>query len=249
MNTSSNISTPLPLAFRLRLVDRLIARELDAAFAAEGVGRREWRALSIVAGASPVPAGPRGRGGRGFRALAERGWIERGDDGGVTLTDDGAAAKERLDALAEGVHDRATGAIPADDFDTLLRSLDAIARELGWDESQPMPARPGRGGGRRGGRGHHDGHRHGHGFGGHGHGHGFGGHGHGHGFGGHGHGHGHGHGFGGQGHDGRGFGPRFGEHHGTHGRPGRRGGVEAHPAVAEAFERGFVRGYEQAQRD
>ncbi|MEV5040600.1 hypothetical protein [Microbacterium sp. LMI1x-1-1.1] len=108
---------------------------------------------------------------------------------------------------------RISTAVPEDDYDTLLRSLDAIARELGWDESQPMPPRPGRG------------HRHG-GFGPR-------------------HGFGHGHG----------FGPRHshgGHGHGEYGRNcghGERRGFAPHPAVAEAFERGFSRGYEQAQRD
>lgn len=214
MNTSDSTNTPLPLGFRLRLVDRLIAREFASAFAAEGIGRREWCALNVVAGTSPAPAGPRGhRGGRGIRTLVERGWVERAG-GTLTLTDDGVAAKARLDALAADVRNRVAGAVPADDFDTLLRSLDAIARELGWDESQPMPPRPGHGRrhGAHGRHGAHEGHGHRcgeHGFGRHG----------------------------------------FGDHGHAHGHPRRRGGSGGHRAAAEAFERGFVRGYEQAQRD
>ncbi|MFJ6677833.1 hypothetical protein ACIQLK_01735 [Microbacterium sp. NPDC091382] len=132
------------------------------------------------------------------------------------------------DDIVAAVQTRISAAVHEDDYDTLLRSLDAIARELGWDESQPMPPRPGRGH-RRGGFGR----GFGRGFGPH-RGEGFGPR-HGHRFDhhdrhaehdrdcGHGHGHGHGH--------------------------GERRGFAQHAAVAEAFERGFTRGYEQAQRD
>ena len=128
----------------------------------------------------------------------------------------------RRDDIVAAVQARVAAAVPEDDYDTLLRSLDAIARELGWDESQPMPPRPGRGHRRRGfGRGFGHGHRFGHG-----------------------HAEGHGHGFGH--HD------RHGERRRdcTHGHGhGERRGFAQHPAVADAFERGFTRGYEQAQRD
>ncbi|MFL0565295.1 hypothetical protein ACH0CG_06035 [Microbacterium sp. 179-I 1D1 NHS] len=163
MNTSSNDT----LGYRLKLVHRLVARELHA---------------------QAAQAGPDAR-------------------------------RDDIDAAVQA---RVSAAVPEDDYDTLLRSLDAIARELGWDDSQPMPARPGRG------------HRHGgfgprHGFGPH-RGDGFGPH----------RGHGFGH------HDrhsehGRGCGHRHGH--------GEQRGFAQHPAVAEAFERGFSRGYEQAQRD
>ncbi|MDJ1114200.1 hypothetical protein [Microbacterium dauci] len=112
---------------------------------------------------------------------------------------------------------RIVGALGEGDLEVLQRALDAIAAELGWDASQPMPDRP---------RHHH------------------------------------------------GFGPRhmpapgephrFGEfghgdhlHHGDdvdHDGCGRRGhgrgpGHRRHTMMADAFERGFTRGYEHAQRD
>lgn len=119
----------------------------------------------------------------------------------------GPEASARRDEIVAGVQERITAAVPQDDLDTLVRSLDAIARDLGWDESQPMPPRPGREH-RRGGFGPR------HGFG-------------------------------------HGFGPRHGHGHGHrcgHG-DGERRGFASHPAVAEAYERGFSRGYAQAQQD
>jgi hypothetical protein len=141
------------------------------------------------------------------------------------LDEAGPEASARRDEIVAGVQDRITAAVPQDDLDAMVRSLDAIARELGWDESQPMPSRPGRA--HRGPRGPF-GRRFGRGFG---------------------------PGFGGRfPHPGFTHGEpgRFGHHerHGHHGRGcGERRGFAQHPAVAEAFERGFSRGYEQAQRD
>lgn len=249
--TDSPITTPpLPLGFRLRLIDRLLAREFGSAFEAEGVTRREWRALNLIAGTSPVPpalAGHPGGKHRGIRRLAERGWVTRDGDT-LSLTDEGRAAKSRLDEIAEQLRTRVAGAVSEDDFDTLQRSLDAIARELGWNETQPLPPRPsrGRGFGRRHGFGRHGFEPHGFGpdtgfspdagFGRHG----LGPH---------------------AGHGRHRFGrPDFGPHreHADHGcgdaehghhRHGGHGGSGGHRAVAEAFERGFTRGYEQAQRD
>ncbi|MEW1834759.1 hypothetical protein [Microbacterium sp. NPDC079995] len=171
MNTPHDNHT-LPLGFRLKLVHRLLAREV----------RRQ-------------------------------------------LDEAGPEASARRDEVVAGVQDRITAAVPQDDLDAMVRSLDAIARELGWDESQPMPPRPGRE--HRGPRGPF-GRRFGRGFG---------------------------PGFGGRfPHPGFAHGEpgRFGHHerHGHHGHGcGERTGFAPHPAVAEAYERGFSRGYAQAQQD
>ena len=59
-----------------------------------------------------------------------------------------------LDATArEGISD--------EDYATSMATLETMARNLGWDESQGMP---GRGVGGWHGHGHHRGHRRGHGY-------------------------------------------------------------------------------------
>ena len=80
------------------------------------------------------------------------------------LTDEGRAAKERLGAIVEGIRSRVAGAVTPDDFATTLASLEAIARELGWDENARMP-RAGFGRGFRPGFGFDPGFRPGWGFG------------------------------------------------------------------------------------
>lgn len=137
-----------PLGFWLRAVDRLITREFRAAFAAQGIDRRDWMLLNALSGTVDAPwlDAVASRGGKRLRALAERGWIAE-TDGRWTLTDDGRAAQARLAETVQGIRAKVSGAVSTDDYKTLTASLEAIARELGWDESERMPR------GRRSGRG------------------------------------------------------------------------------------------------
>lgn len=190
MNTEHNdTNTPRPLGFWLREVDARLAEEFAAAFAADGITRRDWRVLSTLAGEQTAPGAVDRLRGKKLRRLVERGWVTE-TDGEWQLTDDGRAAAERLSAQVAGIRARVAGSVSDEDFATTLASLEAIARELGWDETQrprrrrgPF-ARIGAPGerfrqGRPGfGPHHHDeldgpcGHRHGDRFGHRGHGHG-----------------------------------------------------------------------------
>jgi|GEM_PF-1949507 len=152
-----------PLGFWLTVLDRRIAAEVDAALADEGVTRREWRRLNLVAGAvrderlaARLAARP-----RKLDDLVERGWVggERGD---WTLTEAGRAALDALTARVQAVRDRVRSAVSDEEYATTLSSLEAIARELGWDESMPEPRR-GRGHRRCRGHAHPHGHRNGEG--------------------------------------------------------------------------------------
>ena len=136
-----------PLGYWLRTVETLLHREFATAFGDEGVSRREWMLLNAVAGAVNAPGFTVG--GKGMRRLEQRGWVEEAGDGTWILTDEGRTAKKRLGAVVEGIRSRVAGAVPPEDFATTLASLEAIARELGWDENERMP-RPwfGRGFGR-----------------------------------------------------------------------------------------------------
>ena len=158
-----------PFGFWLKLVDRRISDEMETLFADDGITRRDWRMLNLLAGearderlAERLLSKP-----QALHRLAERGWVAGFPP---EITEAGREARDRLETQVTALRERVAGAVPADDFATTLRSLEAIARELGWDESQPLPR--GRRGGRRfGGRmhEHHEsaerfGHR-GHGFG------------------------------------------------------------------------------------
>lgn len=156
-------STDRPFGFWLKLVDRRLSDEMQTLFDADGITRRDWRMLNLLAGearderlAERLQSKP-----HALHHLAERGWIAGAPP---VLTDAGREARDRLEVQVRALRERVAGAVSAEDFATTLRSLEAIARELGWDESDPMP------------RGHRGGRRHGfdggHGFGG---GHRFGG--------------------------------------------------------------------------
>ena len=149
-------TTPLPLGYWLRAVNAMIDREFATALASENVDRRDWMLLNAVSGDVEVPAWlaarAHGRGGKRLRALTERGWIEQRDDS-WTLTDEGRAAHARLADTVGRIRERVSAAVSPEDFATMSASLEAIARDLGWDETQRMPrlgrhGRPGFGPGR-----------------------------------------------------------------------------------------------------
>lgn len=153
----------LPLGYWLRAVDALVGREFATALGAEDVDRRDWMLLNAVSGDIAVPAWlasrTHGRGGKRLRALTERGWITRTEDS-WTLTDEGRAAHARLGGIVDGIRDRVSGAVSPEDYATMTASLEAIARELGWDENERMPRF-----GRHGRAGFEPGFRRGRGFG------------------------------------------------------------------------------------
>ena len=130
-----------PLGYWLRAVDGLLTREFAAAFDGAGVTRRDWMLLNALSGDVELPAFAErfARKGKRLRGLEERGWVEESGDGTWVLTDEGRAAKERLGAIVDGIRSRVAGAVSPEDFATTLASLEAIARELGWDENARMP--------------------------------------------------------------------------------------------------------------
>ena len=152
--TTAADSGSRPLGFWLRTVDALISREFAAAFDGEGISRRDWMLLNIVSGDVKAPgfAERLARKGKRLRGLEQLGWVEESGDGTWILTDEGRGAKERLGAIVEGIRARVAGAVSPEDFATTLASLEAIARELGWDENDST-SWPGFGGGFGPGRG------------------------------------------------------------------------------------------------
>jgi hypothetical protein len=254
MNTHDDSPTdPRPLGFWLRAVDALLHRAFAEALEAEGVSRRDWMLLNVVDGTVDTPwlAERLARRSGRVRRLAERGWITEAGDG-WQLTDDGRAAKERLGGIVDGIRARVAGAVSPEDFATTMASLQAIARELGWDENAPdESARHGRphphGADRRLGGFPESASDHGHGFGRHGRGFGPGFR--------PGSGLGFGLGFGGHGRRFAGFGAGSDAHeqafagdpcHG--GRPGSgRHGRHSGERADGAFERGFAAGFAQGR--
>ena len=137
----ASAGTDRPFGFWLKLVDRRLSEEMETLFAADGITRRDWRMLNLLAGearderlADRLRAKP-----HALHRLAERGWITGAPP---VLTDAGREARDRLEGQVSALRERVAGAVSAEDFATTLRSLEAIARELGWDESAPDAPRP-----------------------------------------------------------------------------------------------------------
>ena len=175
MNTqdTQNITTdpPRPLGYWLLATRSMRVRAHRDAFRNEGITRRDWRALAVLAGyreaAHPLDEQRLGR-------LIGRGWVAP-DGAGWALTDNGRAAAERMRATLDGIRGLAKDAVTPEEYATTVAALEKIARAYGWDETTRIRGgyRHGRGGdgrgrvgGRRherGGHGHHGGHGHGHG--------------------------------------------------------------------------------------
>lgn len=143
MNTESITTehTPRPFGYWLRTVDRLLVREFESAFEAEGITRRDWRVLSVLAGDHTSPellARIQRGGGKKVRPLVERGWVTE-SAGAWAITDEGRAAQARLAEIVAGIRGKIAGAVSSEDFATTQATLEAVARELGWDPAERMP--------------------------------------------------------------------------------------------------------------
>lgn len=136
-----------PLGYWLRAVDALLTREFAAAFEGEGVTRRDWMILNVLSGDVEAPGAAErlARKGKRLRRLEDLGWVHEQGDGTWTLTDDGRAARQRLSAAVDDIRARVAGAVSPEEFATTMASLEAIARELGWDEASGFPRRGGSG--------------------------------------------------------------------------------------------------------
>lgn len=145
--TTTDDTTPRRLRFWLKAAAGRVADELDTALRSEALDRREWRLLKGLARADSAAIQERlaDRPHR-LERLTHRGWVAQGEDG-WHLTDDGRAGLERVSTRSAAIRDRVSAAVSPDDLAVTIASLEAIARELGWEEGQ------------RPRRGHHRGHR------------------------------------------------------------------------------------------
>ncbi|SIO00520.1 MarR family winged helix-turn-helix transcriptional regulator [Agromyces cerinus] len=183
--TDHDSASPRPFGFWLRVIDRRLDEAMRDLFAEEGITRRDWRRLNLIAGTVADPRMSEKLAARPERIepLVERGWVE-GEPGAWRLTEAGEAARASLHERVATLRAKVAGAVSPEDFATTMASLEAIAGELGWVEGERMPRRHHRGFGRRQhgegfdgreglgprdgegcGRRHGDSHRHGHGHG------------------------------------------------------------------------------------
>ncbi|WP_341995707.1 hypothetical protein MRBLWH7_002917 [Microbacterium sp. LWH7-1.2] len=143
-NDTTRPADERPLGYWLRAVDGLLTRQFASALEAEGITRRDWMLLNVLSGDIDAPEFRErlARKGKRLRGLEERGWAEEQGDGTWTLTDLGRSEKERIGAIVGGIRTRVVAAVGDDEaYAALTGSLEAIARELGWDENTTGPER------------------------------------------------------------------------------------------------------------
>ncbi|MBT2517294.1 hypothetical protein J7E29_07615 [Streptomyces sp. ISL-90] len=163
-HTETTVPTsPRPLGYWLRVIDRRLDDAMRDLFAAEGISRRDWRRLNLIAGTVSDPGMTERLAARPERIapLVERGWVT-GEPGSWSLTEAGEAALQSLHGRVSSLRATVAEAVSSEDFATTMSSLEAIARKLGWSEDERMPRKRRRwfGHGRPGERGHGFGHRH-----------------------------------------------------------------------------------------
>lgn len=133
-------TSPRPLGYWLRVIDRRLDDRMRELFAAEGLTRRDWRRLNLIGGTVVDASMTERLAARPERVapLVERGWVA-GEPDAWTLTEAGRAARESLLERVSTLRSTVAGAVRPEDFATTVASLEAIARELGWSEDERMP--------------------------------------------------------------------------------------------------------------
>jgi len=148
-----------PIGFWLTLVDRLISEQFAEALEEHGVTRRQWQLLTVLSrrGASVAEldsaiapflakAGPflaettdqtdAESSAEHLSELIESGWVDSTPTG-YELTERGRVAYDKLAEVVEGNRSRATEGVSLEEYQAMVGTLERVARNLGWSESQP----------------------------------------------------------------------------------------------------------------
>jgi predicted transcriptional regulator len=134
-----------PIGYWLRLVENLINDQFSATLEEHGVTRIQWQLLNVLAaGDSTVmqlDAAVRGflvTGGEAssidhLTELIESGWVDATQTG-YELTERGHGARDRLSNVVAGQRTEMAAGVTPEDYLTSVRTLEAIARNLGWQD-------------------------------------------------------------------------------------------------------------------
>jgi hypothetical protein len=137
------MADPRPIGYWLRLVDTLINEQFSRTLEEHGVTRIQWQLLNVLAsGASSV--GELDSQLRPFlmadgtqssidhlTELIESGWVDATGNG-YELTERGHGARDRLTNVVAAQRTDMTAGITEPDYLSAVRTLEHIARNLGW---------------------------------------------------------------------------------------------------------------------
>lgn len=133
-----------PIGFWLKLVDRLIDEKFEETLDEHGVTRRQWQLLNLLGkgpasrhelddAVAPFTAGSTEPGSTASEIdeLVESDWVAASASG-FALTPLGETAFERIAAVVEHIRSHLAEGLGAEEYDTTMRSLERMARNLGW---------------------------------------------------------------------------------------------------------------------
>ncbi|HZE39069.1 MAG TPA: hypothetical protein VE172_09695 [Stackebrandtia sp.] len=135
------MSTPKPMGYWLKHIDRGLENNFAALLETEGLNRRRWQILNTVA-TDAVDADALDAALRPFLteaeptvrpqldALVAQGWIALGDNDSLTLTDDGRAAYERVNARVQRLRAEVIDGLSPEDYRALVEMLRRIASNV-----------------------------------------------------------------------------------------------------------------------
>ena len=138
------MTAPRPIGYWVKTVDRLIDEQFAAASAVAGLSRRQWQILNILhdhegASRSAVvqAVAPFLRPGETLdEHLAGIPELLVDDGSLVRLTPQGEARLAQVrDQSVQGLRERVSQGLTREEYETTLRTLERIARNLGWSEA------------------------------------------------------------------------------------------------------------------
>jgi DNA-binding MarR family transcriptional regulator len=124
-----------PIGWWVKRLDALLEEAVDAAVAGEGLTRRHWQVLHSLAvgerAATEVQGALRdfpGDVGEVVSDLAGRGWLARAAPDRLRLTEDGAAAHDRVGRAVGRVRRHAADGLSREEYE---RTIAVLARMVG----------------------------------------------------------------------------------------------------------------------
>jgi predicted transcriptional regulator len=134
-----------PIGYWLRLVENLINDQFSATLDEHGVTRIQWQLLNVLAAGdstvmqldaavrgSLVAAGEQSSIDH-LTELIESGWVDATQTG-YELTERGHGARDRLSNVVAGQRTEMAAGVTPEDYLTSVRTLETIARNLGWQD-------------------------------------------------------------------------------------------------------------------
>ena len=135
-----------PIGYWLKLVDRMIDERFASTLEEHGVTRRQWQLLTVLsrggatvdqldtAVAPFLSSVDNESSTEHLGELIESGWVSSTETG-FQITDRGLTAYTRLAEVVEANREIATEGINTEDYNTMVATLERVARNLGWSDA------------------------------------------------------------------------------------------------------------------